>query len=72
MALDSGAASSGVRSGSGEHDGKTATTSSTPEVEDVVAFNPYTLVVLRIRKLEVTRYISPVETALERGRTCTA
>lgn len=45
---------------------------STPGVEGVVAFNPYTLVVLRIRKLEVARHISSVETALERGCTCIA
>ncbi len=41
-------------------------------VKDVVVFNPYTLVVLHVRRDGVERYISPVEVRLECGCTCTA
>ena len=41
-------------------------------VKDVVVFNPYTLVVLHVRRDGVERYISPVEMRLECGYTCTA
>jgi Uma2 family endonuclease len=39
-------------------------------VKDVVVFNPHTLVVLHIRKDEVTRHVSPVELNLLCGCTC--
>ena len=40
-------------------------------VKDVVVFNPYTLVVLHVRRDGVERYISPVEVGLECSCTCT-
>ncbi len=40
-------------------------------VKDVVVFNPYTLVVLHVRRDGVERSISPVEVGLECGCTCT-
>ena len=39
-------------------------------VKDVVIFNPHTLVVLHIRKDEVTRHVSPVALNLLCGCTC--
>ena len=39
-------------------------------VKDVVVFNPYTLVVLHVRRDGVERFISPVEVGLECGCTC--
>lgn len=40
-------------------------------VKDVVVFNPYTLVVLHVRRDEVARHISPVEIQLLCGCRCT-
>ena len=40
-------------------------------IKDVVVFNPYTLVVLHVRRDGVERYISPVEVRLECGCACT-
>jgi Uma2 family endonuclease len=39
-------------------------------VKDVVVFNPYTLVVLHIRRDEVARHVSPVEIILSCGCRC--
>ena len=39
-------------------------------VKDVVVFNPYTLVVLHVRRDKVTRQLSPVELVLECGCKC--
>ena len=39
-------------------------------VKDVVVFNPHTLVVLHIRKDEVTRHVSPVALNLLCGCSC--
>ena len=40
-------------------------------VKDVMVFNPYTLVVLHVRRDGVERYISPMEVRLECGCACT-
>ena len=40
-------------------------------VKDVVVFDPYTLVVLHIRRDEVARHVSPVEINLSCGCRCT-
>jgi Uma2 family endonuclease len=40
-------------------------------VKDVVVFNPYTLVVLHVRRDKVARYVSPVEIQLLCGCRCT-
>lgn len=40
-------------------------------VKDVVVFNPYTLVVLHVRRDEVARHVSPVELQLLCGYRCT-
>ena len=40
-------------------------------VKDVVVFNPYTLLVLHVRKDRVTRQVSPVTIDLECGCRCT-
>ncbi|MGB9180270.1 MAG: Uma2 family endonuclease [Pyrinomonadaceae bacterium] len=40
-------------------------------VKDVVVFNPYTLLVLHVRRDEVTRHVSPVEINLSCGCRCT-
>jgi Uma2 family endonuclease len=40
-------------------------------VKDVVVFNPYTLVVLHVRRDEVARHVSPVEIQLLCGCRCT-
>ncbi|MDI6793533.1 MAG: Uma2 family endonuclease [bacterium] len=39
-------------------------------VKDVVVFNPYTLLVLHVRRDKVTRQVSPVEIVLECGCKC--
>ncbi|MEW6736224.1 MAG: Uma2 family endonuclease [Acidobacteriota bacterium] len=39
-------------------------------VKDIVVFDPYTLLVLHVRRDKVTRQISPVEIALECGCIC--
>jgi Uma2 family endonuclease len=39
-------------------------------VKDVVVFNPYTLLVLHVRRDGATRNISPIEIALECGCKC--
>ncbi len=39
-------------------------------VKDVVVFDPYTLLVLHVRRDRVTRQVSPVELVLECGCTC--
>ena len=39
-------------------------------VKDVIVFNPYTLLVLHVRRDEVTRQVSPVEVTLECGCKC--
>jgi Uma2 family endonuclease len=39
-------------------------------VKDVVVFNPYTLLVLHVRRDEVSRHISPVELHLLCGCRC--
>jgi Uma2 family endonuclease len=41
-------------------------------VKDVVVFNPYTLLVLHVRRDQVQRYVSPVTIDLECGCRCTA
>ncbi len=41
-------------------------------VKDVVVFNPYTLLVLHVRRDQVRRHVSPVAIALECGCRCTA
>ena len=41
-------------------------------VKDVVVFNPYTLLVLHVRRDGVTRRVSPVEIELECGCKCMA
>lgn len=41
------------------------------EVKDVVVFNPYTLVVLHMRKDHVARHVSPVHIELTCGCHCT-
>jgi len=40
-------------------------------VKDAVVFDPYTLVVLHVRRDGATRQVSPVEIVLECGCTCT-
>lgn len=40
-------------------------------VKDVVVFNPYTLLVLHVRRDEVARHVSPVEINLSCGCRCT-
>lgn len=40
-------------------------------VKDVVVYDPYTLVVLHIRRDEVARHVSPVEISLSCGCHCT-
>lgn len=40
------------------------------EIKDVVVFNPYTLVVLHVRRDQVARYISPVRIDLLCGCSC--
>jgi Uma2 family endonuclease len=40
-------------------------------VKDMVIFNPYTLVMLHIRKDHAAHYVSPVEIMLACGRRCT-
>jgi Uma2 family endonuclease len=40
-------------------------------VKDVVVYNPYTLVVLHIKRDEVTRHVSPIEINLSCGCRCT-
>jgi Uma2 family endonuclease len=40
-------------------------------VKDVVVFNPYTLLVLHVRRDEVARHVSPVEIQLLCGYRCT-
>jgi Uma2 family endonuclease len=40
-------------------------------VKDVVVFNPYTLLVLHVRRDEVARHVSPVEIQLLCGCRCT-
>jgi Uma2 family endonuclease len=40
-------------------------------VKDVVVFDPYTLMVLHVRRTEVTRQVSPVDFSLECGCICT-
>ena len=37
---------------------------------DVVVFDPYTLLVLHVRRDRVERHLSPVEIVLERGCRC--
>jgi Uma2 family endonuclease len=39
-------------------------------VKDVIVFDPYTLLVLHVRRDEVTRQVSPVEVTLECGCKC--
>jgi Uma2 family endonuclease len=39
-------------------------------VKDVIVFDPYTLLVLHVRRHEVTRQVSPVEIVLECGCKC--
>lgn len=39
-------------------------------IKDVVVFNPYTLVVLHVRRNQVARHISPVKIDLLRGYSC--
>jgi Uma2 family endonuclease len=39
-------------------------------VKDVIVFDPYTLLVLHVRRNEVTRQVSPVEITLECGCKC--
>jgi len=41
-------------------------------IKDVVVFDPYTLLVLHVRKDQVTRQVSPVTIDLECGCRCTA
>jgi Uma2 family endonuclease len=41
-------------------------------VKDVVVFNPYTLLVLHVRRDQVQRHVSPVTIDLECGCRCTA
>lgn len=41
-------------------------------IKDVIVFNPYTLLVLHVRRDQVVRHISPVTIDLECGCRCTA